>query len=181
MPWGSGIVWAQPVCVSSSCTPRTPGAKLPPGVCTPGELSAGRGNGQHDPVHGILSINLTLLPLSFVEWMGLEQLPEKGISQCSIPWEEGGGFPTCGCSPACLCRGGVDKRHPSLQPWELLVFGHPALIPSRSLYHPRRKPKSSGLLLGWKEREAWKGRESRGKTLSKKKINPLSSSEQTLY
>lgn len=107
-------------CVSSSCTPSAPGAKHSLGVCTPGELGAGRGNGQHDPVCGFLSIKLALLPLSFVPWMGLEQLPEKGISQCSIPQEGGGSWISShGPDP----HGGAgDKRHPNLQPRELLVF-----------------------------------------------------------
>lgn len=87
-----------------------------------GELAAGRGNGLHDPIHGFLSIKLALLPLGSVQWTGLEQLPELGISQSSIPWEEGAGSPTCGCCPARPRGGGGDKRHPNLQPWELLVL-----------------------------------------------------------
>lgn len=79
------------------------------------------GNGQHDPVQGFLSIRLALIPLGFVKWMGLKHLPEKGHfaagAHCSIPQgrlgsprEEGAGWPTHGCSPACLSMGGEQIR-----------------------------------------------------------------------
>lgn len=113
------------------------------------------GNGQHDPVQGFLSIRLALIPLGSVKWMGLKQLPEKGHftagAHCSVPQgrlgsprEEGAACPTYGCSPACLSIGGEQIRDILTFNLGTSGFGHPALIPPRSLYHSRRKPKPSG-------------------------------------
>lgn len=156
-------------CVCPAPAPEHPPEHSAPWVSVVRRAQCWEGNGQHDPIHGFLSIKLALLPLSLVKWMGLDQLPEKGISQCSVPWEEGAGSPTCGCSPACLRGGGVDKRHPKLQPWELLVlatqpqFLLEAFITQGGNPNPLAPWAPPGLA-SWKEREAWKGRESRGKT-----------------
>lgn len=95
------------------------------------------GNGQHDPIHGFLSIKLALLPLSFVKWMGLNQLPEKGDfsarAHCRLgsPREERAGCSTRGCFPACLSMGGDQIR-------DILTFnlGSPWFWPPSSDFPP---------------------------------------------